>query len=62
MCVFLYFLTRCPSGQQRFLQRKPIPSPTHWESDRGTPFSFSPTKPPRLAKETSANTEGPVRS
>ena len=52
---------RCPRRQQRFFQRKPTPSPTHWESNRGTPFS-SPTKPPRLTKETSANTEGPVQS
>ena len=45
MCVVFYFLTRCPREQQRFLIY-PIPSPTHWESNRGAPFSGSPVNRP----------------
>ena len=49
---------RCPRGQQRFFQRKSISSPTHWESNRGTRYSFSPTKPPRLTKEQRIKVKG----
>ena len=51
VCI-LVFPNPLPSRAAAIFQRKPIPSSTHWESNRGTLFSFSPTKPPRLTKET----------
>ena len=41
VCVFLYFLTRCPRGQQRFSKESPS-RPQLTGSQTGAPFSPSP--------------------
>ena len=70
VCVVFYFLTRCPRGQLFLIC--PIPSPTHWESNRGAPFSCSPVNRPaknegkrrykqRKEQRKGAGTEEPVQ-
>ena len=52
VCVFLYFLTRCPRGQQRFSKESPS-RPQLTGSQTGAPFSPSPpqTAPPDKGNE-----------
>ena len=59
MCVFLYFLYRCPRGQQPiFPPLNRVLSPTTYRSNRGSPFSFPPYPPANeRRKETRTETK-----